>query len=860
MVFLKRRMKWLVFAGLLAVLLFSFALAEEMVWAPVSWSEITEEDVILITMTRDGKTWGLPSAKDDKTAPAGEVLTVSANRITTDGVGNLGWTRKASGTAYTFTSAAGGVLYLNNTNNGVRVYSGTDSTVTAPAEANTQFILKDDYLYNEATTRYVGVYMTKPDWRCYTTIATGSNITGQTLTFWKEAGEEPADKRYSAEIAAYENGSAEIAEYEEAGYAADTVLHLLVYPEEGYRLTSLSWVKSGDAEVHTLGNGDLDEDGAYVMSMPAANITITAVFEEANAWSRLQAAIDECEEGGTVTMTEDVKADNMNTALTFMADREMTLDLNGHTIDRGLEEAEANGSALMVGGVLYIEDSAGGGIITGGNNSGSGGGIATMEAAIVVLRGGKITGNKANLGGGANLTAWVDLTIDGAEITGNTSVRHGGGVYVEEDSFLTLSGGCISNNTAGKNGGAVYAGQYTTFDMTDGTIEGNQAEHSAVLRMLENGCFTFSGGRIIGNTSTVNPGQSLYVVSGATFNIQDKPYIAGNMGVDVSGEAVETNIFLQKECTLLVKGALEEEALLGITTVEEPTVEDAVVLTSGWESQGNTSVFESDAGYFVTELGKEVVAFAADPGDVFGITVAQGIPHGTVTADANRARAGDTVTLTMTPDYGYRVDQLQVRCGDQTVAAENGQFIMPAGDVNVTATFKSVLQNVDYVDENGKTQTIQAVPLMSSDTEMPAGAYAVLENISLTDGPLFQGDSILILGDGAQMKTTGVVGALASTGNLTVYGQKAGTRSYAAQSEHGWRASIPMWAAAPPLWAAWPAFWARRASSSGAAASTPGAAATGSRAAGAILKSAAARSWPRPAIKSARGSMPGIMS
>ena len=65
---------------------------------------------------------------------------------------------------------------------------------------------------------------------------------------------------------------------------------------------------------------------------------------------------------------------------------------------------------------------------------------------------------------------------------------------------------------------------------------------------------------------------------------------------------------------------------------------------------------------------------------------------GTITADKPTARYGETVTLTITPALGYELSLLQVMDGEtavDVVASEGSYtFIMPAGDVVVSATFE----------------------------------------------------------------------------------------------------------------------------------------------------------------------------
>ena len=67
--------------------------------------------------------------------------------------------------------------------------------------------------------------------------------------------------------------------------------------------------------------------------------------------------------------------------------------------------------------------------------------------------------------------------------------------------------------------------------------------------------------------------------------------------------------------------------------------------------------------------------------------------NGTVTADKETANIGETVTLTITPDEGYEFDQLTVMNGTTQVAVTittDGKytFVMPAGNVEISATFK----------------------------------------------------------------------------------------------------------------------------------------------------------------------------
>lgn len=75
--------------------------------------------------------------------------------------------------------------------------------------------------------------------------------------------------------------------------------------------------------------------------------------------------------------------------------------------------------------------------------------------------------------------------------------------------------------------------------------------------------------------------------------------------------------------------------------------------------------------------------------------------HGTAAAGAEQAYAGDTVTLTATPDEGYRFVGWKVVSGDVTVT--DNSFVMPEGDVELEAQFEHIHTFSDKwsFDENG---------------------------------------------------------------------------------------------------------------------------------------------------------------
>ena len=76
----------------------------------------------------------------------------------------------------------------------------------------------------------------------------------------------------------------------------------------------------------------------------------------------------------------------------------------------------------------------------------------------------------------------------------------------------------------------------------------------------------------------------------------------------------------------------------------------------------------------------------------YSVTLNQPAEGGTIEVDKDEAAKGATVTLTATPDAGYKWESWTVTGASGNVAVTNNQFTMPAEDVTVTASFVAKTQ------------------------------------------------------------------------------------------------------------------------------------------------------------------------
>ena len=166
---------------LFSLLTLLFLFVGSNVWADETWvktdpSNLQSDDVVVIVELTNS--YALPSNNGTASAPAGIAVTLNDDKteLLDEPDQNLQWVVTVEGSNYQF--AVDGTenhLYCIDQNNGVRVGKNENKVFS---------ISEEGYLYNTATKRYVGVYLTNPDWRCYTSI--NNNIKDQSFGFFKK--------------------------------------------------------------------------------------------------------------------------------------------------------------------------------------------------------------------------------------------------------------------------------------------------------------------------------------------------------------------------------------------------------------------------------------------------------------------------------------------------------------------------------------------------------------------------------------------------------------------------------------------------------------------------------------------------
>ena len=306
----------------------------------------------------------------------------------------------------------------------------------------------------------------------------------------------------------------------------------------------------------------------------------------------------------------------------------VTLDLNGHTLNRGLTAKADNGHVLKVlsGCSLTINDSSGddSGLITGGyaQNGGAidnvgtlvinggtingnhatydGAGIYNHDGGSLTINGGYITNNQAFETGGIKNASGSSLVMNNGTVTGNTADSGGGGITNQGTAFIYS--GTISNNST-TTGGGIWTENALT--ISGGTIEGNAATNQGGGVYVNGGSITLSGGVITNNQSR----EGIYIGSYTnSVNMQGNPQVFGNLNTDGQPAA---NVHLHSGQKITITGAFTEGAYIGLTHDASNEMMTSGFLAKNPDTEPTAFFFADTQGYGLTLLEGEIISFQA---------------------------------------------------------------------------------------------------------------------------------------------------------------------------------------------------------------------------------------------------------
>ena len=182
--------------------------------------------------------------------------------------------------------------------------------------------------------------------------------------------------------------------------------------------------------------------------------------------------------------------DLINQTIKIPSGADVTIDLNGHDINRGKTKAGRNDAAIIVGSnarVLIKDSTAPKKRTFGIYRSDGSRGTTTYTSAGIIMN-----GYNSNGGGGIEISGGVKLTLDNVTIAGNRAEQnvgtsgYGGGIYAGgKDVAIVLKNSRIIGNYAYNDGGGICANNtLSVITLTNSVMDGNAAKrHGGAIEL-----------------------------------------------------------------------------------------------------------------------------------------------------------------------------------------------------------------------------------------------------------------------------------------------------------------------------------------------------------------------------------------
>lgn len=427
-----------------------------------------------------------------------------------------------------------------------------------------------------------------------------------------------------------------------------------------------------------------------------------------------------------------------------------TLVLDGVTIQNC--KASSGGGIYIDEGTVMIDNSS---AIVDNLANGSGGGIFSTGGSTIRVKDGTIKSNTATNGGGIygnsnvivetnGIISWNTSSLYGggigsgniqngkSEIIVRGTVSHnsaplGGGIYVQNGTAKIESGGFVSDNTAQQSGGGIFISNSVVTLETGSTVNGNTAPKGGGIHIWH-GTLHVSG--TISNNSASQDGGGVYCdrinnIGVAYVNIYDGGKVINNTaGSNGGGIGVLNSLELDK---VSVASGVE---FSGNAALQAYWMTDSADIALHNSKIGSATFSASpDASQpFLYAYNNYDISYTKAP-TTRTVTVVNGLlSTGSATG---RYGPGETVSVAANaPVQGMRFKEWtansSVVFGNANSAATT--FIMPAGNVTVTATYEPVPSSVNTV-------TIANGLANGSAT----GQYAEGETVSITANEPAQG-------------------------------------------------------------------------------------------------------------------------
>ena len=208
---------------------------------------------------------------------------------------------------------------------------------------------------------------------------------------------------------------------------------------------------------------------------------------------------------------------------------------------------------------------------------------------------------------------------------------------------------------------------------------------------------------------TVYTDESVAALNTAVDGVVRGKAFVSQANVDAMAQAIEDAIaalqykdadYTKVDAAIAKANALKKDDYKDFSAVEAAV--NAVVRDKNITEQSEVDAMAKAIEDAIAALEQKPSSGGDDNAPTYAIEVDKDIRNGEVTANRRYAERGDTVTITVKPDDGFKLDDLTVtdKNGKELKLTDKGNgkytFTMPAGKVTVSATFAPEKTAADY--------------------------------------------------------------------------------------------------------------------------------------------------------------------
>ena len=487
------------------------------------------------------------------------------------------------------------------------------------------------------------------------------------------------------------------------------------------------------------------------------NVVIDGGSENNITASRALIAVGNGTNAGKLTLGKGAVVQNNNNITTNGAGGGVCVLLGNMIIDGG----KITGNKAYVGGGVAVMNESCNVIMNSGEiseNSATsaenlgGGGVYVREGSFAMKNGSIKNNTSAHNGGGVYVysgdeSANAVFRMENGEITENNAANVGGGIFVDLYATLELVGGSVTDNSTSNFAGGIECSPFSNIKISGNpVIKGNTSKEETDGGLYPDGHPNYGYSNItlgeLGETADINfytylgkqMGTGFIIarpVAGYTITTDDISRLSYEDGEHYLKLDDDGNVALTKDVLYYVSfnsngGTAVASQVIGsgqtATKPSNPTktnynfkgwytnedctteysfetvVTDNIILYAGWSKiSGTSSGGSSSKKYSVITDNTE---------------------NGSIKSSTERAAAGRIVTITVTPDDGYEINNVMVTDanGKEIKITDKGDgkytFVMPASKVEIRAEFVETDAAENGTEKTGYENENNELPLV----------------------------------------------------------------------------------------------------------------------------------------------------